>query len=252
MRIGIIGSGRIGGGAARLYTRAGHHVLLSFARSRQKLEALATELGERASVGSPADAAAFGDVVMLAVPWEALDEANSQAGGLEGKVVIDTTNQFGPHGLERVPGGLSAAEFNQRRMPGARLVKAYNTLTAAFQAEAAARPAADRVAMFLAGEDAAAKETVAQLIADSGFEPVDIGGWREVWIMEAPRRDGAVYGEEYRPADGRRIAAVIRDDPRGAAELARRHKVDRPGSVGANRRVRRLSMGRAVDRGISP
>lgn len=162
---------------------------------------------------------------MLAVPWGTIDEAITQAGGLDGKVVIDTTNQFGPHGLERLPGGLTAAELNQQRMPGARLVKAYNTLTAAFQAEAAARPAGQRVAMFMAGQDPAAKETVARLVADSGFEPVDIGGWREVWIMEAPRRDGAVYGEEYRPADARRIAAAIRDDPQRAAELASRHKV---------------------------
>ncbi len=225
MKVGIIGSGRIGGGAARLYTQAGHDVLLSFSRRTEKLEALAAQLGERASVGSSADAAAFGDVVMLAVPWPTIDEAITQAGGLDGKVVIDTTNQFGPHGLERLPGGLTAAELNQQRMPGARLVKAYNTLTAAFQAEAAARPTGQRVVMFMAGQDPAAKETVAQLIADSGFEPVDIGGWREVWIMEAPRRDGAVYGEEYRPADARRIAAAIKDDPRRAAELASRHKV---------------------------
>lgn len=225
MNIGIIGSGRIGGGAARLYVRAGHDVLLSFARDRRKLESLAAQLGQRARVGTPADAAGFGDVVMLSVPWTAVEEAIAQAGGLHGKVVIDTTNQFGPQGLEQLPEGLSAAEFNQRRMPGARLVKAYNTLTAAFQAEAATRPPNKRVAMFLAGEDATAKVTVARLISDCGFEPVDIGGWREVWIMEPPRRGGAVYGEEYAPEAAWEIAAVIKDDPQRAAELASKHKV---------------------------
>ncbi len=225
MNIGIIGSGRIGGGAARLFTRAGHDVLLSFSHRSDSLAALAAQLGARAQPGTPADAARFGDVVMLAVPWRAIDEALSQAGDLERKVVIDTTNQFGPQGLEQLPDGLSAAAFNQQRMPGARLVKAYNTLTAAFQAAAAARPVGERAAMFYAGEDAAAKQTVAQLIEDSGFEPVDIGGWTEVWIMEPPRREGAVYGEEYRPAQAREIAAAIRDTPQLAGELAGRYKV---------------------------
>jgi 8-hydroxy-5-deazaflavin:NADPH oxidoreductase len=95
-------------------------------------------------------------------------------------------------------------------------VKAFNTLTSGFQAEAPGRG----VALFLAAEDAAAKQVVAGLIREIGFEPVDVGGWAQVPIMEAPRRDGAVYGEEYSGEDGRRIAAALPDDPDEAARLA--------------------------------
>jgi len=79
--------------------------------------------------------------------------------------------------------------------------------------------------MFYAGEDAGAKRTVAGLIKDSGFEPVDVGGWGEVWIMEAPRRDGAVYGEEYRPAEARQIAGMVRPNRAEAVRLARKLRV---------------------------
>jgi hypothetical protein len=80
--------------------------------------------------------------------------------------------------------------------------------------------------MFMAGEDAAAKQVVAGLIGAAGFGPVDLGGWAQVAIMEAPRRPGSVYGEEYRPESGRQIAeALLRGDTVAAAELADRLKV---------------------------
>jgi 8-hydroxy-5-deazaflavin:NADPH oxidoreductase len=95
MRVGIIGAGRIGGGIARQLAGAGHEVLLSFSRDPQSLEVLAAELGPGATAGSPADAAGFGEVVVLSVPWNTLPQALEQAGPLAGKIVIDTTNQFG-------------------------------------------------------------------------------------------------------------------------------------------------------------
>ena len=197
MRIGIIGAGHIGGNAGQLLARAGHEVLFSFSRDQAKLDALAQASGPNAHAGTPREAVAFGDVVMLSVPWTTIATALAEAGDLTGKIVIDTTNQFGPGGVAAIPAGMSAAEFNARRMPGARLVKAYNTLTSGFQAQAAGRQGADRVVLFYAGEDVAAKRVVAQLIDDSGFAPVDMGGWDTVRFMEAPRRSGAVYGEEY-------------------------------------------------------
>ena len=81
MRIGIVGAGRIGGNAGRLFARAGHDVMFSFSRQPQKLQALADETGGRA--GTPAEAAAFGDLVMLSAPWTLVDEALAQAGSLE-------------------------------------------------------------------------------------------------------------------------------------------------------------------------
>jgi 8-hydroxy-5-deazaflavin:NADPH oxidoreductase len=203
MRIGVIGAGRIGGGAARLLARSGHEVLLSFSRDPERLRAQAEEIGAQA--GTPAEAAAFGDVVILAVPWPAIDDAVAQAGSLDGKVVIDTTNPFGAGGWE-VPEGRTTTQLNHERLPGAKVVKSFNTLTAAFQQEAAGRTGDERVAMFLAGDDAEAKAVVARLIDDAGFDPVDAGTAAQSGILEAPRRDGAVYGEEYRKADA--LAAV--------------------------------------------
>lgn len=220
MRIGIIGSGNIGANAGRQFTRVGHEVLFSFARDPAMLERLAAEVSHGARAGTPAEAAAFGEVVMLAVPWATVDDALAQAGSLDGKVVIDTTNHFGRGGVVPLPDGLSAAQVNAGRAAGARLIKAFNTLTAGFQAAAAGRAGDERAALFLAGEDTVAKGTVSDLIAQIGFAPVDVGGWAEVWIMEAPRRPGSVYGEEYRPEPAQRIAAAVRTDPQLASRLA--------------------------------
>jgi 8-hydroxy-5-deazaflavin:NADPH oxidoreductase len=206
MRIGVIGAGRIGGNAARLFAKAGHEVLVSFSRDQAKLEALAADIGGRA--GTPREAVAFGDVVMLSVGWTLIDEVVAEAGPFDGKIVIDTTNQFGRNGWEDL-GGRTAAQINAARMPGARYTKAFNTLTSAFQAEAAGRTGPDRVVMFLCGDDEEAKRVVAGLIDDAGFAPVDMGGTADAAPMEAPRRDGAVYGEEYHEQEARAFVANL-------------------------------------------
>jgi hypothetical protein len=206
--IGVIGAGRIGGNAARLLAAAGHDVVVSYSRDDAKLQQLAGEIGARA--GTPADAAQA-DVVILSVPWRLVDDVLAQAGPLDGRIVIDTTNQFGAGGLEALPEGTTAVQLNQRRMPGARLVKSFNTLTSAFQASEAHREDPEqRVVLFLAGDDAEAKEVVAGLIRDAGFEPADVGGLADASVMEAPRREGSVYGEEYRPADARAVVEAVR------------------------------------------
>jgi predicted dinucleotide-binding enzyme len=208
MRIGMVGAGRIGGNAARLLAAAGHEVKLSFARDRSKLEALVGEIGERASPGTPAQAVAFGEVVIFSVPWDVIPLALEQAGDLTGKIVVDTTNQFGSGPMPSA--GQTAAQFNAARMPGARYTKSLNTLTAGFQAEAAGRQGADRVVQWICGDDGAAKEIVAGLIDDAGFAPVDLGGTAGCAVMEAPRRAGAVYGEEYRLAEAQTVVEVVR------------------------------------------
>jgi predicted dinucleotide-binding enzyme len=213
VRVGVIGAGRIGGNAGRLFSRAGHEVLFSFSRDRAKLEALAKEAGGVA--GTPAEAARFGEVVMLSVPWALVDEALEAAGPLDGKVLIDTTNQFGRNengnfGVLRLPDGLSAAAYNARRAEDARLVKAYNTMTAGFQAEAAGRTGPDRVVMFYAGDDEGANTVVAGLIDDSGFDPVYVGSLTgDVVWMEPPRREGALYGEECHLQEAREAVARL-------------------------------------------
>jgi predicted dinucleotide-binding enzyme len=207
MKIGVIGAGRIGGNCARQAVKAGHEVKLSFARDRSKLEQLASELGDRATSGTAAEAAAFGEVVILSVPWGAIADALAQAGDLSGKVVVDTTNQFGA-GPKPEP-GQTAASFNSQRMPGARYVKSFNTLTAGFQQQAANRDGPDRVVQWVCGDDLQAKELVAALIEDMGYVALDLGGTRTCEVMEAPRRPGAVYGEEYRSVDAQAVVEAV-------------------------------------------
>jgi 8-hydroxy-5-deazaflavin:NADPH oxidoreductase len=208
MRIGVIGAGHIGSNCARQAATAGHEVKLSFARDPDKLEALASELSERASSGTVEDAVAFAEIVILSVPWGAVPEALARAGDLTGKVVIDTTNQFGA-GPKPAP-GQTAAAFNAQRMPGARYVKSFNTLTSAFQERAANRDGPDRVVQWLCGDDPEAKEIAARLIEEMGYVPVDLGSIRTCEVMEAPRRPGAVYGEEYRAADAHAVVDAVR------------------------------------------
>ena len=207
MRIAIVGPGRIGGNAARLLLGTGHEIRISFSRDPAGLEALARELGQGASTGSPADAVASAEVVVVSVPWSVLPVALEQMGPLDGRIVIDTTNQFGPG--PKPAEGQTAASFNAGRMPGARYTKSFNTLTAAFQAEAAKRTGDERVVQWLCGEDDA-KQVVAGLIEDAGYVPVDLGGTADCAVMEAPRRQGAVYGEEYRAADAEAVVDAVR------------------------------------------
>jgi predicted dinucleotide-binding enzyme len=204
IKVAVVGAGRIGGNVARQLARAGHDLTLAFARDTARLEALADEIGGRTA--TPAAAVAASDVVVVAVPWSTLPDAIAQMGSLDGKVVVDTTNQFGAPPLPA--GGETAAAFNAGRMPGARYTKSFNTLTSAFQEATARRE--PRVVQWLCGDDDGAKELVARLIRDAGYEPVDLGGTAGCAVMEAPRRAGAVYGEEYRPEEAAAVVAAVR------------------------------------------
>ena len=207
MKVGIIGAGRIGGGIARQLAAGGHEVTLSFSRDVAGLERLAGEIGTSAGVATPKEAVATADVLVVSVPWGVLPEALEQAGSLAGKVVIDTTNQFGD---PLPPEGQTAAQFNSVRMARARYTKSFNTLTAAFQADAATRTGDDRVVQWICGDDAGAKALVCALVEDAGFVPVDLGANATCAVMEAPRRDGAVYGEEYRARDAAAVVEAVR------------------------------------------
>jgi predicted dinucleotide-binding enzyme len=152
---------------------------------------------------------AFGEVVVLSVPWALIDEALRQAGSMAGKIVIDTCNQFG-RGSELIPRSMTAVRYNQNRIPGARLTKAYNTLTAGFQHRTSGLTGPERVAMFFCADDPEARQIVEQLIDDSGFVPIYVGGLDDATPMEAPRRPGAVYGEEYHEDSAKEFLANYR------------------------------------------
>jgi 8-hydroxy-5-deazaflavin:NADPH oxidoreductase len=204
MHIGIIGAGNIGGNIARRLALAGHQVTVSFSRDQTRLAALAAETG--ASVDQPSRAAAA-DVVVLSVPWGVIDTALAAAGPMDGRIVVDTTNQFGPGGAMDL--GHTAARHNADRLPGARYTKCFNTLTAGFQAQAASRTGDARVVQWICGDDTEAKAIVSQLVDDAGYVPVDLGGIDQCAVMEAPRRPGAVYGEEYRAGDAAAVVQAV-------------------------------------------
>src|ERR687887_8452 len=207
MRIGIVGAGRIGGNCAVQLAKGGHEVKLS-GRDPAKLEPLAKEIGGAASVGTPAEATEFGEVGVLAVPWVAFDDAAASAGSLDGKVVIDTTNDYGRG--DPTPEGQTQAQFHAAKIPGARYTKSFNTLTSGFQAEVAFRPEAERVVQWVCGDDDDAKRVVMGLIADAGYVPVDVGGTADAAVMESPPRPGAAYGEEYRLPDAEKVVAAVK------------------------------------------
>jgi predicted dinucleotide-binding enzyme len=208
MRIAIVGAGRIGGNCARRFAKAGHDVVVAFARDRAGLEGLAAEIGGEAA--EPVAAVAGAEVVVVSVPWGVIPDALEQTGSLEGRITIDTTNQFGGGGWLELPGGQTAAQFNAARMPGARYTKSFNTLTSAFQASTADREGDERVVQWVCGDDEEAKAIVSRLIDDAGYVPVDLGGTADCAVMEAPRRPGAVYGEEYRAADAPAVVEAVR------------------------------------------
>jgi 8-hydroxy-5-deazaflavin:NADPH oxidoreductase len=180
MKIGIIGAGHIGATAARLLVRAGHEVAVSNSRGPESLRELVAELGERARALSVEDAARFGGVVLLAVPWRT-PEALPSPRAVRGKVVIDAMNPYRDDGGLYDLGESTSSEEVAKRLPGARLVKAFNTI---YYQHLATRgrpnlPVDERHAIFVAGDDADAKRVVSRLIEDIGFAPVDTGPLRE-------------------------------------------------------------------------
>jgi predicted dinucleotide-binding enzyme len=175
MNIGIIGSGNMGAGMGRAWAAKGHQVLFSFSKDQGKLRAAAEAAGPAARVGTPAQAAAFGDVILLAVPWAAVTEALTAAGTLRGKVLFSCVNCLKPDfsGLE-IGTTTSAAEEIAKLAPGARVVEALPPMAQILAADSH-RLAGQQISTFYCGDDVEAKATVARLLADLDLEAVDAG-----------------------------------------------------------------------------
>jgi len=176
LKIGIIGTGHIGGTLATLWVAAGHEVLMS-SRHPQELQALAHSLGPRAHVGTPREAAQFGQVVLISVPYGALPQVGRDLkSDLAGKIVLDTGNPYperdGPMAVEarRKGTGVASAEF----LPGVRLVRAFNAINSGDLRSEAHRKGAP-IAIPLAGDDPQALQVAEQLVKDAGFAPVVVG-----------------------------------------------------------------------------
>ena len=213
MNIGIIGAGQIGGTAARLLVKAGYEVAVSNSRGPASLRSLVSEIGPQAHATHVDDAARFGSVVLLAVPWRT-PEALPAPELVAGKIVIDAMNPYGPGGEILDLGATTSSEAVRSRLPGARLVKAFNTIYYRHLATLGntSLPLEERYAIFVAGDDAEAKQTVSKLIEEIGFASVDTGG-----LVEGGRRQqpgSPIYNHPMTAQEARRILAAW---PRTAA-----------------------------------
>ena len=176
LKIGIIGTGEIGGALARHWAAAGHQLLIS-SRHPEELQALAKELGPNVKAGTPREAAAFGDVILVSVPYKSTAQiGHDYAAELKGKVVLDTGNPYPSRDgdmavRDRIRGtGVASAEY----LPGTRLVRAFNAINSGPLARDAFRKP-ERLGIPLAGNDAEAMQIAAQLVSDAGFDPVRVG-----------------------------------------------------------------------------
>lgn len=176
MRIGIIGAGNIGGTIGGLWVKAGHEVMLS-SRHPEELKGLVEGLGSKARAGTPAEAIAFGEVVLVAVPYKAYPQlAQDYAGAWKGKVVIDAGNatqaRDGEVYAEVQAGGIAAV--SAKYLSGARVVRAFNAANYKVFAKNAHREGG-RMAVPIAGDDAQALAVAGRLVSDAGFDPVVVG-----------------------------------------------------------------------------
>jgi len=176
LRIGVIGSGRIGGTIGGLWVKAGHPVLFS-SRHPDEIKDLVAGLGPLASAGTVTQAIVFGDALFVAVPYGALPQLGQDYGdALKGKIVLDacnaTTTRDGAVADEVEHNGIGIT--SQKYLPGTRLVRAFNTLSYTIFAREANRPD-PRLAIPIAGDDPEAVRVAAGLVGDAGFDPVVVG-----------------------------------------------------------------------------
>jgi len=186
MRIGILGSGLMGGKLGTIFARAGHDVVFSYARSEQKLKKLAREAKGNAQAGTPAEAARDASVLLLAVHWSRVDDALKQAGDVSGKVIVTCSLPMNANDTDLVIAHTSSgAEELAKKIPRARVVSAFGTVPSEVLFDVfAAKRKAKRPSLLYCGDDDAARETTAELIRDAGFDPVDAGPLRSARYLE--------------------------------------------------------------------
>ncbi len=206
LRIGIVGTGRIGGTLAELWAGAGHALVIS-SRHPQRLEALAKRLGPGVRTGTPLQAAEFGQVVLISVPYGALPQLGRElSAALSGKVVLETGNPFPGRDGEMAAAardkgtGIASAEY----LPGVRLVRAFTSVPHASLRGDAHRPG-ERIGIPLAADDAEALEIARRLVSEAGFDPVVVGP-----LAAARRFDvgSPVFGRAMTAAELRRALSL--------------------------------------------
>jgi len=180
MRVGILGSGLMGGKLGAILVRAGHEVVFSYARSAEKLKRLAKNANGNARGGTPREAAQNADAVLLAVHWLRIDDVLHQAGDLSGKVIVSCSLPMNADNTGLVIGHTtSGSEALAKKVPKARVVCAFNTVPSeVLFGVYEARHKANRPSLVYCGDDARGKQIAAELIEDVGFDPLDAGPLR--------------------------------------------------------------------------
>jgi predicted dinucleotide-binding enzyme len=209
MKIGVIGAGHIGSNAAKLFVNTGHEVAISNSRGPQTLETLVEELGDNATAGTVEQARDFGDVVFISIPLGKYTELPMD--GWEDKIVIDSNNYY-PERDGNIPeldsGEKTSSELLLQHLPGARLVKGFNTIWFEhLKSQGNTKlPLDERRAIFIAGDDSDAKAFVANLIEDIGFAAVDTGFLAEGGRSQQPGT--AIYNKELTAAEAAKALAA--------------------------------------------
>lgn len=208
MKIAIFGSGHVGKSYAKLIAKAGHEVILTWSSSAASLERAVEAVGQGARSAEPAAAVSEADLVVFAPRWEHIEAAAKAAAPWTGKIVIDANNPYNPQrdGFLDL-GGQNPSQIVIDALPGARCAKTFNAIPVeeGLVNAVAGRTGADRVVLFLSGDDAEAKKVVANLISEIGFVPFDLGSVAE----SGPQQPGgAYYGGVFHLRDGQPVAVA--------------------------------------------
>ena len=177
MRVGILGSGLMGGKLGTIFARAGHEVVFSYARSKEKLKKLAQDAHGNARAGTPGEAAKEADALLIAVHWSRIEDVLDQTGNLSGKVILSCSLPLNADNTELVIAHTSSgAEALAEKVPNARVVCAFNTVPSeVLFGVYGGRRKAVRPSLVHCGDDPSSKGIAAELIQDAGFDPVDGG-----------------------------------------------------------------------------
>jgi predicted dinucleotide-binding enzyme len=200
MKIGILGAGRIGASAATLFAKAGHSIAISSSKDPESLKSQLQQHSPSVHTVTAEEAAKFGDIVLIAIPWAKRDQL-PPAQGFEGKIVIDAMNAYGAQGVIDLSPSTSSEEVS-KQLPGARLVKAFNTMYFETLRTGAQKSPEKRLVIFVAGDDSEAKAAVAGLIEEIGFAAVDTGFLHEGGRLQQP--DSPIYNVKMTIEDARK------------------------------------------------
>lgn len=184
MNIGIIGTGNMGSSLGKIWAKNGHKLMLSYSRDVTKLEKIADEIGNNASVGTPAEALKFADVIVLAVPYAVVSDALTAAGSIDGQILFSIVNALLPDMSGMAVGTTtSAAEEIAKLAPDARVVEALPVFAEVLNSPS--RSFGDRLAtVFYTGDDAEAKQVVADLLREIDVDPIDAGALKNSRYVE--------------------------------------------------------------------